>query len=69
MRLFSTRVLPIDKMLIGQSAPIGEIVENARNYPVHFALELFAFVMMIVGAIVTCTWAYDLGKIVGTAIG
>lgn len=69
MQLFSTMVLPIDKFLIGQSPHVRDIVENARKYPVPFALELFAFVMMIVGAIVTCSWAYDFGKIVGSTIG
>lgn len=68
MQLFSTTALPIDKLLIGQSIPLGELVENARNNPGHFALEAFAFIMMIVGAVVTCGWAYDLGKLVGSTM-
>lgn len=69
MQLFSTAVLPIDKILIGQNVSLTEILVNAKEKPAHFALELFAFTMMIIGTVVTCNWAYETGKAVGTLIG
>ncbi len=69
MHLFSTAVIPIDKIVLGQSISVTEIGRNAKNHPVAFALEAFAFVMMIVGAAVTCGWAYELGKAFGSAVG
>ncbi len=65
MQIFTNKVIPLDTMIRGEKPDLPKILEDAREHPWYFAGELFAVTMMIVGAIATTTWAYELGRQVG----
>ena len=65
MQVFTNKVIPVDLMLRGEKPDFQKIVQDAKMHPWYFAGELFAVAMMVVGAIATCTWLYELGRQVG----
>jgi len=69
MYIFENRVIPVDRLLTGKPIDFGKMIENAKLYPGHCALEAFGLVMMVVGAVTVCRYAYDLGRQIGYLIG
>ena len=65
MQIFTNKVIPLDMMIRGEKPDLSKIREDAREHSWYFVGELFAITMMIVGAIATTAWAYELGRQVG----
>ena len=65
MQIFTNKVIPLDLMIRGEKPDFSKILKDAKEHPWYFAGELLAIAMMVVGAIATATWAYELGRQVG----
>lgn len=65
MQVFTNKVIPLDLMLRGERPDLSKIARGAKAHPWYFIGELFAIAMMIVGAVVTISWAYELGRQIG----
>ena len=65
MHVFTNKVIPLDLMIRGEKPDFAKIKRDAKAYPWYFAAELLVIAMMIVGAIATCGWLYELGRQVG----
>jgi hypothetical protein len=68
VQVFTNKVIPVDLMLRGEKPDLAKIKRDAKLHPWYFAGELFAVVMMIVGAVATCGWLYELGREVGRSL-
>lgn len=68
VQVFTNKVIPLDLMLRGEKPDLAKIMRDAKVHPWYFAGELFAIVMMIVGAVATMGWLYELGRQVGRTL-
>lgn len=68
MLAFKTEVIPIDDLLVGKPIDWKLMRENAKRLPLYFTLELFALMLMVVGAYTICTYLYEAGKAFGRFI-